>query len=78
MLTVCEEALWDYEVKIVLCPRHRDVKQAALLLELSGADNDLSLLPMLRHKRWTRVARPLGREVRRVDIISRVEGDPKS
>jgi hypothetical protein len=36
MLTVREEALWHHEMKIVFCARHRDVKQAALLLKLSG------------------------------------------
>ena len=36
MLTVGKEALWHHEMKAILCPRHRDVKQAALLLELGG------------------------------------------
>jgi hypothetical protein len=35
-LTVCEEALWHDQVKIVLCPCHGDVEQAALLLEFGG------------------------------------------
>ena len=37
MLTMCEEALRHHKMKIVLCARHRDVEQAALLLELSGS-----------------------------------------
>ena len=42
MLTVGKEALWHHEMKIILCPRHRDVKQAALLLKLSrGASSEI-------------------------------------
>ena len=67
MLTVCEETLWHHEVKIVLCTRHRDVKQAALLLELSGSASaevrrhatvdhveDIDRLPFLALRRMDR------------------------
>jgi hypothetical protein len=31
MLTVCEESLRHHQMEIVLCPRHRDIEQPALL-----------------------------------------------
>jgi hypothetical protein len=33
-LSVCEEALWDDKMQIVLGAGHRDIKHSALLLEL--------------------------------------------
>src|SRR5437660_10294012 len=36
MLTVREEALRDHQMENVLCPRHRDIEQTALLLEFGG------------------------------------------